>query len=379
MLGSKGANLCEMSRLGIPTPPGFIITTESCVEYFDQKENKAVSNQLMQEYFKGIKDLEKQTGKIFGNLNVGGVSQPLLLSVRSAAAVVMPGLTDTVLNIGINDEIVLLLARLSKNPRWAYDTYRRFIQMFGTSVLKVDQDQYESILASAREKNNLTLNSMLTTEDLQEIVEQFKQVAPIPQDPHDQLQQVISGMFCSWYSPRAVKYRTVNNIKSEFGCAIVVQSMVFGNRDLQSGSGVVFTRHPVSGSSFISGEYLPNADGEEVAAGERKTVPVGELRLEMPEVFQSLVRFNSKLEKHYRDMQEIEFTVESGELFLLESKRGKRTAGAAVQIAVSMVLENIISEREALLRIDPRQMDYFLHPVVDEENGEHGLLDLRMT
>jgi pyruvate,orthophosphate dikinase len=251
--------------------------------------------------------------------------------------------------------------------------------MFGTSVLKVDQDQYESILASAREKNNLTLNSMLTTEDLQEIVEQFKQVAPIPQDPHDQLQQVISGMFCSWYSPRAVKYRTVNNIKSEFGCALVVQSMVFGNRDLQSGSGVVFTRHPVSGSSFISGEYLPNADGEEVAAGERKTVPVGELRLEMPEVFQSLVRFNSKLEKHYRDMQEIEFTVESGELFLLESKRGKRTAGAAVQIAVSMVLENIISEREALLRIDPRQMDYFLHPVVDEENGEHGLLDLRMT
>eukprot|EP01034_Spumella_vulgaris_P035365 gene35365-43607_t len=356
-----------MARLGIPTPPGFIITTESCVEYFDQKDNRSATSQLMQEYLKGVKDLEKHTGKVFGSLNIGSETQPLLLSVRSAAAVVMTGLTDTILNVGINDETVQILARLSKNPRWAYDMYRRFIQNFGVLVLKVDKERYTTILSNARQKNDVTRNTMLTTEDLQQVIEDFKSVARIPQNPSEQLQQVIASMFTSWYSPRAVKYRTVNNIKSEFGCALVVQSMVFGNLNLQSGSGVVFTRDPVSGSSFISGEYLPNADGEEVLAGERKTIPISELRIEMPEVFNSLVVFNSKLEKHYRDMQEIEFTVESGTLYLLESKRGKRTPSAAVQIAVSMVIEHVITEREALLRIDPKQMDYFMHPVVDRE------------
>jgi pyruvate,orthophosphate dikinase len=400
LLGSKGANLCEMFRLGLPgehflsdthlktfflirsncylVPPGFVVTTEACSEFFKQEKHKLLE-QFVDEYAKSVRELEKLTGKQFGGGAAaagGGTPQhkdqphdvmPLLLSVRSGAATPIPGLMETVLNLGVNDELVLVMARVSNNPRWAYDTYRRFLQMYGTVVLSIEAKIYADILDKAVQKSGVAGASELGAAALQEVVAQFKEVAVVPQDPWEQLQVALESMFCSWFSPRAVKYRDLHGLVGDLGTAVVVQAMVYGNMNSRSGVGLAFTRSPVTGEKTVYGRYLANAEGEEVRmeGGAECGAPLTALQSEQPVVFDKLLHFQALLEKHYRDMQEVEFTVENGVLYVLESCNGKRTPKAAVAIAVSMVTEKLINEREALLRIDPQQMDYFLHPAVD--------------
>lgn len=376
LLGNKGANLCEMFRLGLPVPPGFIITTETCVDYYNKsKENANLSNLLINQYTKAVHELEKQSGKTFGGIQIGKTGMinkmeqittiPLLLSVRSGAAVSMPGMMDTILNLGINDELVQIMARLSNNARWAYDCYRRFIQMFGTVVYNIDKKKYDDILENIKTKRNVCCDSLLTVTDLQIVIQDFKQLAEIPSDPWEQLQLAVEAVFNSWFSPRAMKYRDIHNIAEDLGTAVTVQSMVFGNMNIRSGSGVAFTRNPGTGDKVFFGEYLNNAEGEDVVAGVRTPINVDELRLEQPHVYEQLTHIQSLLERHYRDMQDIEFTVENGVLFILQTRRGKRTAMASVKIAVAMVEEKLITERDALMRIDAYQMDFFLHPMID--------------
>lgn len=366
-----------MFRLGLPVPPGFVITTETCTDFFNQqgKTQTQLSTVLVDQYTKAIHELEKQTGKYFGGVQVGkqGIIStleqintiPLLLSVRSGAAVSMPGMMDTILNLGINEELVLIMARLSNNPRWAFDTYRRFLSMFGTVVLGAEKSKYEEVMEKARKRRGVEYDSMLTMSDLQTVVKHFKEIATVPDDPWEQLQMAIEAVFCSWYSPRAVKYRDIHGISNDLGTAVTVQSMVYGNMNMRSGSGVAFTRNPATGEKVFYGEYLNNAEGEDVVAGIRTPMTVQDLQLEQPTVYDQLSHIERLLERHYRDMQDIEFTVENGVLFILQTRRGKRTALAAVRIAVSMVQEKLITERDALMRIDPYQMDFFLHPMID--------------
>lgn len=383
LLGNKGANLCEMFRLGLPVPPGFIITTETCVDFFNNNNNKnnklsqnsKLSQTLINQYTKAVHELEKQSGKTFGGIQIGKTGMinkmeqittiPLLLSVRSGAAVSMPGMMDTILNLGMNEELVQIMARLSNNARWAYDCYRRFIQMFGTVVYNIDKKKYDDILDNIKTKRNVCCDSLLTVSDLQIVIQEFKQLAEIPIDPWEQLQLAIEAVFNSWFSPRAVKYRDIHNIAEDLGTAVTVQSMVYGNMNIRSGSGVAFTRNPGTGDKVFFGEYLNNAEGEDVVAGVRTPVSVDELRGEQPKVYEQLTHIQSLLERHYRDMQDIEFTVENAVLFILQTRRGKRTAMASVKIAVDMVDEKLITERDALMRIDAYQMDFFLHPMLD--------------
>ena len=347
LFGGKGANLADMTGLGMPVPQGFIITTEACTQYYKV-------------------DLEKRTGKTFGDVN-----NPLLVSVRSGARVSMPGMMDTILNLGLNDEVVEGLAALTNNPRFAYDSYRRFIQMFSDVVMQQDKSKYERILDQIKEKKHVQYDKDLTADDLKEIVKLFKdlykkaQGEEFPQEPQVQLIEAVKAVFRSWDNDRANVYRRMHDIPYEWGTAVNVQSMVFGNMGEDSGTGVAFTRNPSTGDNVLYGEYLMNAQGEDVVAGIRTPQPIATLEQQNPEVYKQFVAIAKKLEKHNKDMQDMEFTIERGKLYMLQTRNGKRTAKAALKIAVDLVKEKLISEKEALMMIDPKQLDALLHPQFD--------------
>lgn len=391
LLGNKGANLCEMCRLKIPVPPGFILTTEACVEYFhhlkEQRENRAdlkegvaqmLPAHLVDEYTKAVHDLEQRTGRTFGLAKDKAHAHdcPLLLAVRSGAAVSMPGMMDSVLNLGLNDEIIDKLARSTENIHFALDTYRRFLQMFGCVVLGVPKVEFDNILNNVKSRTGHLMDSQLEVVDLQEVITAYKAIAIVPSDPWEQLELTIAAVFNSWNNPRAVSYRDINGISNCAGTAVTIQSMVFGNMNYKSGTGVCFTRHPSTGENVFFGEYLCNAEGEELVAGCRSPHGLEYLKKTQPAVFESLSIIQKQLEFSYRDMQDIEFTVENGELFVLQTRTGKRTAQASVRIAVEMAEERLITQREALLRVDANQMDFFQHPTIDPAIAATGLCGL---
>ncbi len=364
LLGGKGANLAEMTNIGIPVPPGFTITTEVCAYYYDH--GKKYPPTLQAEIDKNLSKLEKAIGKKFGD-----PENPLLVSVRSGAPISMPGMMDTILNLGLNDVTVEGLAKKTNNPRFAYDSYRRFIQMFGNVVLGIEHSKFEHILEEVKKQRGVTLDTELDVDALKEVVEKYKQLVKeekgfdLPQDPRKQLEMAINAVFESWNNPRAITYRKLNEIPDDLGTAVNVQAMVFGNLGPTSGTGVAFTRNPSTGEKKFFGEFLINAQGEDVVAGIRTPEPIDQLAKEMPKVYKQLVQVYKKLEKHYRDMQDLEFTVENGRLYLLQTRTGKRTAKAAVKIAVDMVKERLISKEEAIMRVSPAQLDQLLHPMID--------------
>jgi pyruvate,orthophosphate dikinase len=358
LLGGKGANLCEMTSLGLPVPFGFIITTSTCREFF-QAGNK-LPTLLEQEYRVALDLVEKKMGARFGD-----PENPLLFSVRSGAPVSMPGMMNTILNLGLNDEITEGLAKKTGNPRFAYDSYRRFIQMFADVVMEVDGKKFEHELSQYKTAHGKTLDVDMTSDDWQEIVRIYKTLADFPEDPFEQLKMAVEAVFLSWHTPRAIVYREMNNIPDILGTAVSVQSMVFGNFGDDSGSGVAFTRNPSTGEHKFFGEYLFNAAGEDVVAGIRTPLPVEALGERMPEVYDELFKTQALLEKHYRDMQDIEFTVQEGVFYMLQTRSGKRTGRASVKIAVEMVKEGLITESEALMRVSTDHVEAFLHPMVD--------------
>jgi len=376
LLGGKGANLAEMSSLGLPVPPGFTITTEVCTKFYEL--DQAYPEGLRGQIEAGLAQVETIVGRRFGD-----AAAPLLVSVRSGARASMPGMMDTVLNLGLNDETVEGLAQLSGDRRFAFDSYRRFIQMYSNVVLGLDHGVFEEILATHKEQRDLYLDTDLAAEDWEQVVGEYKQAvqrarggAPFPSDPHDQLWGAISAVFRSWRNDRAKIYRRLHDIPESWGTAVNVQAMVFGNMGETSATGVAFTRDPSTGEKLFYGEYLINAQGEDVVAGIRTPKPItraarermGEAGLSLeealPDVYGQLVGVYEKLERHYRDMQDIEFTVERGQLFMLQTRTGKRTARAALRIAVEMAREGLISEREAVLRVDPAALDQLLHPTI---------------
>jgi pyruvate,orthophosphate dikinase len=358
LLGGKGANLCEMTSLGLPVPYGFIITTDTCREYF-QAGNK-VPSLLEQEYRVALDLVEKKMGARFGD-----PENPLLFSVRSGAPVSMPGMMNTILNLGLNDEIVEGLAQKTGNPRFAYDSYRRFIQMFADVVLDMDGNIFEHELERYKLANNKTLDVDMSADDWHAIVNVYKTLVSLPEDPFQQLKMAVEAVFRSWHTPRAIVYREMNNIDDGLGTAVCVQAMVFGNFGDDSGSGVAFTRNPATGEAKFFGEYLFNAAGEDVVAGIRTPLPVSALAERMPAIYDQLYKTQAMLEKHYRDMQDIEFTVQDGVFFMLQTRSGKRTGRASIKIAVDMVKEGLITEREALMRVSPEHVEAFLHPMID--------------
>jgi len=370
LLGGKGANLAEMSELAIPVPPGFTITTEVCGYY--QDHDGAYPDGLRDEVAGNLKKLETTTGKTFGD-----ESNPLLVSVRSGAAVSMPGMMDTILNLGLNDVSVEGLAAKAGNARFAYDSYRRLLQMYGDVVMdlkpetETDHDPFEEILDAVKSEKGVKLDTELSANDLKELIARYKKAIeakagrPFPQDPMEQLWGAIEAVFRSWNNPRAIKYRQINDIKGLLGTAVNVQTMVFGNMGDGCGTGVAFTRDPATGENAFYGEYLMNAQGEDVVAGIRTPQPISTLKDEMPGVYQELIDIRAKLEGHYHDMQDIEFTIENGTLYMLQTRTGKRTAAAAVRTAVEMVNEGMIDRNEALLRVAPEQIDQLLHPMFD--------------
>jgi len=364
LLGGKGANLAEMSNLKLPIPPGFTITTEVCELYY--KSDKKYPEGLESEVEANLEKLEELMGKKLGN-----PTDPLLVSVRSGAAASMPGMMDTILNLGLNDESVKGLTKRSGNERFAYDSYRRFIQMFGDVVLGVEHDKFEEILEGVKKKKGVKLDLELDANDLKTVVSQYKTLvkeetkADFPQDPKAQMWKAIDAVFGSWNNDRAIKYRELNNITSLKGTAVNVQSMVFGNLGETSGTGVAFSRNPSTGENKYYGEYLMNAQGEDVVAGIRTPMPASELEKQNPRIYNQLIAFKDTLEKHYRDMQDMEFTIQEDELFLLQTRIGKRTGFAAVRIAVEMVHEGLISKKEAILRVKPEDVDQLLHPSID--------------
>jgi len=364
LLGGKGANLAEMTNLGIPVPPGFTVTTEVC-NYFYQHQCKLPQGFDVQ-FGKMVQKLEKETGK-----KLGDAKNPLLLSIRSGSKFSMPGMMDTILNLGLNDEIVLGLAEKTKNSRFVHDAYRRFIQMFGNIVLGVAKEDFEHILTKKKEALGVKFDTELNEADLKNIIAQYKELikkktnSKIPQDVFSQLTMARDAVFKSWGNPRAVTYRKLNKISETLGTAVNVQAMVFGNMGEDSATGVGFTRNPSTGEKKFYGEYLTNAQGEDVVAGIRTPQPIANLSKEMPVIFQQLFSATSRLEKHYRDVQDFEFTIENGKLFLLQTRTGKRTAAAAVKIAVDMVKEVLITREEALMRVDPDQINQLLHPIID--------------
>ena len=360
LLGGKGANLCEMTHLGLPVPFGFVITTPTCLEFFER--GNTLPTLLEQEYRVALDLVEKQMGARFGDPD-----NPLLFSVRSGAPVSMPGMMDTILNLGLNDEIVEGLAKKTGNPRFAYDSYRRFIQMFGDVVLGVKGHRFEDALSLYKREHDKRSDVDLSAEDWQNIIATYKTFTDFPQDPFEQLKRAVEAVFLSWYSPRANVYREMNNIPETLGTAVNVQAMVFGNFGDDSGSGVAFTRDPSNGESRFFGEVLFNAAGEDVVAGIRTPESISALEEKMPEVYQELFETQALLEKHYRDMQDIEFTIQEGKFYILQTRSGKRTGRASVKIAVDMVREGMINEKEALLRVSPEHVEAFLHPMVDPE------------
>ncbi len=376
LLGGKGANLAEMSNLGLPVPPGFTITTTVCSYFYDK--NKTYPKDLKKQVEQALAHIGKLTGKSFGDRK-----NPLLVSVRSGARASMPGMMDTVLNLGLNDETVEALAKNSNDRRFAYDSYRRFIQMYSDVVLGVDGHDFEEIIGSWKDEHGQELDTELSAEDWIEVIKRFKDRVveetgkPFSQDPHQQLWGAIGAVFGSWMTPRAVTYRRLHNIPKSWGTAVNIQAMVFGNQGDDCATGVAFTRNPSTGEKKLYGEFLINAQGEDVVAGIRTPQEITEIaRIEsrsdkpsmemaMPNAFANLSRFYTKLEKHYRDMQDLEFTVEKGKLWMLQTRSGKRTAKAAIRIAVEMANEKLISREEAVLRIDPASLDQLLHPTID--------------
>ncbi|NKE06072.1 MULTISPECIES: pyruvate, phosphate dikinase [Mesobacillus] len=365
ILGGKGANLAEMTRIGLPVPFGFTISTEACNAYYEA--GKTIPAEVQAQVLEALSDLEAKTGKKLGN-----PENPLLVSVRSGAVFSMPGMMDTILNLGMNDETVEGMAKLTNNPRFAYDSYRRFIQMFSDVVLDVDVFFFERLLEETREAKGYKADPEMTAEDWKEVIQGYKNIVtkhtrkPFPQDPKEQLFLSINAVFDSWNNQRAIVYRRLNKIPSHLGTAVNIQSMVFGNMGDDSGTGVAFTRDPSTGESILYGEYLINAQGEDVVAGIRTPQPIQTLKNEMPAVYQQFVETCNRLEQHYEDMQDIEFTVERGELFILQTRTGKRTAQAAIRIATELVNEGIIDKKTALLRVDPEQLDQLLHRRIDE-------------
>jgi len=377
LLGGKGANLAEMTNAGLPVPPGFTITTEACNAYYAL--GKQFPEGLWEQVLEAMKDLEKKTGKKFGD-----PSNPLLVSVRSGARVSMPGMMDTVLNLGLNDEVVKGLAKLTNNERFAYDAYRRFIQMFSKIVKGLDPEPFERVLDEYKAKTEGKRDTDLTADMLKEIVERFKQMyqaalgEPFPSDPYEQLRQAIAAVFNSWMGKRAVDYRNFHKLPHDWGTAVNIVAMVFGNMGDDSGTGVAFTRDPATGEKVLYGEYLQNAQGEDVVAGIRTPKKIAQLAQDMPEVYQQFVQVAERLEKHYRDMQDMEFTVERGKLWMLQTRSGKRTAAAAVKIAVDMVKEGLITKEEALLRVEPAQINQLLLPRFDPKAKEAAEKDGRL-
>ncbi len=358
LLGGKGANLCEMTRLGLPVPFGFVITTPTCHEFFER--GNTLPMLLEQEYRVALDLVEKHMQARFGDPD-----NPLLFSVRSGAPVSMPGMMDTILNLGLNDDIVEGLARKTGNPRFAYDSYRRFVQMFANVVLGVEGELFEEAISDYKQTHNKVLDVDLSAEDWQAVIKIFATITDWPQDPFEQLKLAVQAVFLSWHSQRANVYREMNNIPSTLGTAVCVQAMVFGNYGDDSGSGVAFTRDPSTGENRFFGEFLFNAAGEDVVAGIRTPQPIEALQQSQPEVYQQLFDTQALLEKHYRDMQDIEFTVQEGKFYMLQTRSGKRTGRASVKIAVDMVNEGLIDEKEALLRVSPEHVETFLHPMVD--------------
>ncbi len=364
LLGGKGAGLAEMTNLGIPVPAGFTITTEACNEYF--KNNKKYPAGMWEEVLENLKKVEKAMGKKFGDKE-----NPLLVSVRSGAKFSMPGMMDTVLNLGLNDETLHALIRKTGNERFAYDAYRRFITMFGSIVMGIDRQKFEGVIERVKKEKGVHLDTDLDADDLKRIVEEFKSIyfketdSDFPQDPYEQLRLAINAVFGSWFGERAVKYRKLHGIPDNLGTACNIVAMVFGNMGENSGTGVGFTRDPSTGENRFFAECLINAQGEDVVAGIRTPMHIDEMKKRMPEAYNELNKIYKKLEKHYKDMLDIEFTIEEGRLYMLQTRVGKRTARAALKIAVDMVKERLIDKKTAIMRIDPAQIDQLLHPMID--------------
>lgn len=366
LLGGKGSNLAEMTNIGLPVPGGYTVTTEACMEYYE-KDN-AIWDELLQQIDKKQMELEEEMSK-----KLGDPSNPLLVSVRSGAAVSMPGMMDTILNLGLNDETVEGMAEITNNPRFAYDSYRRLIQMFSDVVLEIPKYKFDTLLESKKRDKGMKSDTDLTTEDLKELVEAFKGVvkkekgSAFPQDPKEQLMMAVEAVFKSWNNPRARVYRDHHDIPHRMGTAVNVQVMVFGNMGDDSGTGVAFTRNPSTGENKLYGEFLMNAQGEDVVAGIRTPRDIEELKNILPEAYHQFSEVARSLELHYRDMQDIEFTIDSGKLYMLQTRTGKRTANAAIQIAVDMVEEKLITKEEAILRLNPNDLDQLLHPTFNEK------------
>ncbi len=366
LLGGKGANLAEMTNIGLPVPQGFTVSTEACSRYYE--DGQILSDDVVKQIMDGLSKVEKITGKKFGDKD-----NPLLVSVRSGARASMPGMMDTILNLGLNSEVVEGLVKLTNNPRFAYDSYRRFIQMFSDVALGLEKSNFEKIIDKMKEEKGVKLDTELDAEDLKEMVKRFKALFKkemkydFPEDPKMQLLEAVKAVFRSWENPRAIYYRRVNDIPSSWGTAVNVQSMVFGNMGEQSGTGVAFTRDPATGEKKLYGEYLMNAQGEDVVAGIRTPQPISHLEEQNKALYDQFVAIANKLEKHYRDMQDMEFTIENGKLYMLQTRNGKRTAKAALKIAVDLVKEGMLSEKEALLKLEPKQLDALLHPQFDQD------------
>ena len=372
LLGGKGANLAEMTNLGLPIPQGFTVTTEACTEYYNC--GKKISSEIEKQIFDALADLEKIRGKKFGDIN-----DPLLVSVRSGARASMPGMMDTILNLGLNDESVEGFAKKTNNPRFAYDSYRRFIQMYSDVVMEVNKSFFEKIIDEIKEEKGIKYDTELTVEDLKELVKRFKEVykehmngAEFPQDVKEQLMGAVKAVFRSWDNPRAIVYRRMNDIPGDWGTAVNVQSMVFGNMGDTSGTGVAFTRNPSTGEKGIYGEYLINAQGEDVVAGVRTPQPITKLAEDLPECYKEFMEIANKLEEHYKDMQDMEFTIQEGKLYFLQTRNGKRTARAAINIACDLVDEGMITPEEAVTRIDAKSLDQLLHPMFDDKALKEG-------
>ncbi len=364
LLGGKGANLAGMTSIGLPVPRGFTVTTEACTRYYE--DGQKVADEIVTQIYEALATTEQMVGKKFGDIN-----NPFLVSVRSGARASMPGMMDTILNLGLNDVAVEGLAKLTNNPRFAYDSYRRFIQMFSDVVMDVPKPKFEHILDAVKEENHVKYDTELTAENLQEVIKRYKALykaekgTEFPQDPKVQLLEAIKAVFRSWDNPRANVYRRLNEIPGNWGTAVNVQEMVFGNMGDDSGTGVAFTRNPSTGEAKLYGEFLMNAQGEDVVAGIRTPQPIDQLKQTQPAVYEQFVGIANTLEKHYRDMQDMEFTIERGKLFMLQTRNGKRTAAAALKIAVDLVAEGMLTKEEALLKIDPKQLDALLHPTFE--------------
>ena len=366
LLGGKGANLAEMTKIGLPVPPGFTITTQVCNDYYEN--NKTIKQEIIDQIEEKLSSLEKDLNK-----QLGSEENPLLVSVRSGAVISMPGMMDTILNLGLNDKTVIALAKATNNERFAYDSYRRFIQMFSDVAMEVPKYKFENVLDNYKEENNFKFDTDLTTEHLKSIVEEYKAIykkevgEDFPQDPKKQLMLAVEAVFKSWNNPRAIVYRRLNDIDNNLGTAVNIQSMVFGNMGDTSGTGVAFTRDPGTGENKLLGEYLINAQGEDVVAGIRTPQPIDTLKEVMPEIYKQFIDTVKTLEHHYKDMQDVEFTIENGRLFFLQTRNGKRTAASAINVAVDLVEEGLITKEEAIMRIEPKQLDQLLHPKFEDK------------